>query len=51
MNSLQLPSEMQTLVNGFLIIMAVFINQNLINRKMNLENELSDENAEQRMGV
>ena len=37
MNSLQMPSELQTLVNGFLIIMAVFMNQGLINRKMQLE--------------
>ena len=48
MNSLQMPSELQTLVNGFLIIMAVFMNQGLINRKMQLENDLSEELTEQK---
>lgn len=40
MNSLQLPSELQTLVNGLMIIFAVFLNQLLINKKMELDNDL-----------
>ena len=32
----------------FLIIMAVFMNQGLINRKMQLENDLSEELTEQK---
>lgn len=42
MNSLQMPSELQTLVNGVLIILAVFINQSLANKKMELDNDLSN---------
>lgn len=43
MNSLQLPSELQTLVNGALIIIAVFVNQILMNKKMEIENDLCEE--------
>lgn len=43
MNSLQLPSEFQTLVNGALIIISVFVNQKLMNKKMELENDLCEE--------
>lgn len=43
MNSLQLPSELQTLVNGALIIIAVFVNQFLMNKKMEIENDLCEE--------
>ena len=43
MNSLQLPSELQTLVNGALIIMAVFVNQLLMNKRMEIENDLCEE--------
>ena len=48
MNSLQLPSEMQTLVNGALIIIAVFVNQILMKKKMELENDLCEELTEQK---
>lgn len=40
MNNLQLPSEMQNLVNGALIIFAVYLNQKLENKKMEIGNEL-----------
>lgn len=43
MNSLQMPSELQTMVNGFLIILAVYLNQILADRRMELENDLSEE--------
>lgn len=41
MNSIQLPSEYQTLVLGVLIILSVFFNQFLIQAKQNATNELS----------
>ncbi len=43
MNSIQLPSEYQTLVLGLLIILSVFFNQFLIKAKQNAANELSTE--------
>ena len=45
MNSLQMPSQLQDLISGALIIFAVFINQILANRRMQLENDLRDERA------
>ena len=45
MNSLQMPSQLQDLISGGLIIFAVFINQILANRRMQLENDLRDEKA------
>ncbi len=45
MNSLQMPSELQDLISGGLIIFAVFINQILANKRMELENDLRDEKA------
>ena len=42
MNSLQMPSELQDLISGCLIIFAVFINQILANKRMQLENDLRD---------
>ena len=42
MNSLQLPGELQSMINGLLIIFAVFLNHTLANKKMQLENDLSD---------
>ena len=42
MNSLQLPGEMQMLINGLLIIFAVFLNQKLEIKKMEVGNALSD---------
>jgi|GEM_PF-212157 Ribose/xylose/arabinose/galactoside ABC-type transport systems, permease components len=42
MNSLQMPSELQTLVNGVLIIFAVFLNSRLSNKKMELQNDISE---------
>ncbi|MCI5957628.1 MAG: ABC transporter permease [Clostridiales bacterium] len=46
MNSLQMPSELQDLISGCLIIFAVFINQLLANRRMELENDIHDAKAE-----
>lgn len=48
MNSLQIPSEYQTLVNGALIIISVCVNQILMNKKMHLENDLCEELTEQK---
>ena len=45
MNSLQMPSELQDLISGGLIIFAVFIDQILANKRMELENDLRDEKA------
>lgn len=42
MNSLQLPGELQSMINGFLIIFAVFLNHVLSNKKMQLDNDLAD---------
>ena len=43
MNTIQIPSELQTLVLGFLIIISVYINQILIDKRKNLANvEISD---------
>lgn len=42
MNSLQLPSEMQSLINGLIIIFSVYLNRKLEAKKMILSNELSD---------
>lgn len=50
MNSLRLPSELQTLVNGLLIILAVCLNQYLANKKMELENDLSDQSMWEKAG-
>lgn len=47
MNSLKMPSELQTLVNGVLIILAVFVNQILANKKMELDNDLSNYSSKQ----
>lgn len=47
MNNLQMPSELQDLISGGLIIFAVFINTILANRRMQLENDLRDESAKQ----
>jgi len=46
MNSLKMPSELQDLINGALIIFAVFINQILASKRMQLENDLRDERAQ-----
>lgn len=43
MNSLQMPGQLHDLISGALIIFAVFINQELINRRMRLENDIRDE--------
>lgn len=40
MNSLKLPSELQTLVNGVLIIFAVYINRKLTQKRTQLDNEI-----------
>lgn len=40
-----MPSQLQDLISGALIIFAVFINQILANRRMQLENDLRDERA------
>jgi ribose/xylose/arabinose/galactoside ABC-type transport system permease subunit len=45
MNSLSVPSELQTLVMGGLIIFAVAFNQLLIKWNMELRNELDEERA------
>lgn len=45
MNSLKMPSELQDLISGALIIFSVFINQILINKRMHLENEIRDQRA------
>ena len=45
MNTLQMPGQLQDLINGALIILAVFINQELINRRARLENDIRDEAA------
>lgn len=45
MNSLQMPSELQDLISGCLIIFAVFINQILANKRMELENDIHDAKA------
>lgn len=45
MNSLKMPSQLQDLISGGLIIFAVFINQILANRRMQLENDLRDAKA------
>ncbi len=50
MNNLQMPSQLQDLISGALIIFAVFMNQTLANRRMRLENDLQDAKAE-RMAV
>lgn len=42
MSSLQLPGELQTLVNGFLIILTVYPNHIFADKKMELEKRLSD---------
>ena len=42
MNSLQMPSQLQDLISGALIIFAVYMNQTLANRRMQLENDLRD---------
>lgn len=38
MNTIQIPSELQTLVLGFLIILSVYLNQTLIDKRKNLAN-------------
>ena len=45
MNSLSVPSELQTLVMGALIIFAVAFNQYLIKRNMEIRNELEEGDA------
>lgn len=51
MNSLQIPSEYQTLVNGILIILSVFINKVLMDKKMELENDISEDLTVQNMKI
>ena len=46
MNNLQMPSQLQDLISGALIIFAVFMNQVLANRRMQMVNDLQDERAE-----
>ena len=46
MNSLQMPSQLQDLISGALIILAVFFNQILTNQRLRLENDLRDEKAQ-----
>ena len=43
MKSLKMPGQLHDLISGALIILAVFINQELINRRMRLENDIRDE--------
>ncbi|NLV57511.1 MAG: ABC transporter permease [Clostridiales bacterium] len=42
MNSLQLPGELQSMINGLLIIFAVFLNNTLANKKMQLDNDVAE---------
>lgn len=42
MNSLQMPSELHDLISGCLIIFAVFINQILATKRMDLQNDIQD---------
>ena len=48
MNMLRLPGELQALINGVLIIFAVYLNQTLSKKKMELDNDLSDARMAQR---
>ncbi|MBO5569304.1 MAG: ABC transporter permease, partial [Clostridia bacterium] len=46
MNSLQMPGQLHDLISGAMIILAVFINQELVIRRTRLENDIRDERAE-----
>ena len=48
MNMLRLPGELQALINGVLIIFAVYLNQTLSKKKMEIDNDLSDARMAQR---